>query len=60
MEKKLSANQTLDLNYAKRFGVELKEVDFGEFERRKAPRKNKYDVFMQSSESIPMEVEFIY
>jgi hypothetical protein len=48
-------NETVDSAY---FGIELKEVGFEQFERRKAPRTNNYVSFVKSLESAPMEVEF--
>jgi hypothetical protein len=60
MENKLNDTQTKEQPYAEHFGIELKEVGFDQFDRRKAPRKNNYDSLMQSLESTPMEVEFIY
>jgi len=41
------------------YGVELKEVDFKEFDRRKAPRLSNYDAFVKSLESTTIEIEFI-
>jgi hypothetical protein len=41
------------------FGVELKEVDFKEFDRRKAPRMDNYESFVKSLESSSVEIEFI-
>jgi hypothetical protein len=40
------------------FGIELKEVGFDQFERRKAPRTNNYVSFVKSLESASVEVEF--
>lgn len=40
-------------------GIELKEVDFKEFDRRKAPRISSYDLFLKSLESSSIEMEFI-
>jgi len=33
-------------------GIELKEVDFKEFERRSVPRMSNYDAFVQYVESV--------
>jgi len=41
------------------YGIELKEVDFKEFERRKAPRMSSYALFVKSLESSSVEIEFI-
>jgi len=60
MEKKLDDTQINNQPYAEHFGIELKVVGFDQFDRRKAPRKNNYDSLMQSLESTPMDVEFIY
>jgi hypothetical protein len=40
------------------YGIELKEVDFTEFERRKAPRMNNYVSFVKSLETVSTEIEF--
>jgi hypothetical protein len=40
-------------------GIELKEVDFKEFDRRKAPRMSNYESFVKSLESSFVEIEFI-
>jgi hypothetical protein len=41
------------------YGIELKEVDFKEFDRRKAPRMDNYESFVQSLDSTFVEIEFI-
>ena len=40
-------------------GIEVKEVDFKEFDRRKSPRFNSYDLFVKSLESTFIEIEFV-
>lgn len=41
------------------YGIELKEVDFKEFDRRKSPRSISYASFIKSLESSTFEIEFI-
>ena len=41
------------------YGIELKEVDFKEFERRKVPRMSSYALFVKSLEPSSVEIEFI-
>lgn len=37
------------------YGIEIKEVDFKEFDRRKAPRQNNYEAFIAALEFVPKE-----
>ena len=41
------------------YGMELKVVDFKEFDRRKTPRMDTYASFLKSLESSYVEIEFI-
>lgn len=41
------------------FGIEVKEVDFSEFDRRKAPRISNYKLFLESLETSSVAVEFV-
>lgn len=41
------------------YGIELKEVDFKEFDRRRSPRITSYASFLESLESSTYEIEFI-
>ena len=41
------------------YGIELKEVDFKEFDRRKTPRISSYSLFLKSLETPVVEMEFI-
>lgn len=41
------------------YGIELTEVDFKEFDRRKAPRLSNYDTFLKSLEPASFDIEFI-
>jgi hypothetical protein len=54
----LNEVQVIDLTDTAHYGIELKEVDFTEFERRKAPRTNNYVSFVKSLESVSTEIEF--
>ena len=57
MNNVLNDAQAYELTDATHFGIELKEVDFTEFERRKAPRKNNYLSFVATLESPAKEIE---
>jgi hypothetical protein len=57
MDNVLNDAQAHELMDTAHFGIELKEVDFTEFERRKAPRKNNYLSFIATLESPVVEVE---
>lgn len=54
----ISNNSDNNANAAQ-FGVEVTEVDFSEFDRRKAPRLSSYDLFVKSLETTTVEIEFI-
>lgn len=58
MVKRLNASEVHQL-IDDSFGVKLTEVDLSEFDRRKAPRLESYDVFVQSLESAAVEIKFI-
>lgn len=54
--KKVEANQHIT---SEDFGIEVKEVDFSEFDRRKTPRISNYTSFVKSLETSPIAIEFI-
>jgi len=41
------------------FGIEVTEVDFAEFDRRKAPRISNYQAFVDDLEPAPIAIEFV-
>ncbi len=44
---------------AAQYGVEVPEVDFSEFDRRKMPRLSTYDLYVKSLDTAAIEIEFI-
>jgi len=40
---------------ATNYGIEIKEVDFKEFDRRKTPRHNSYESFVKYVDTVQVE-----
>lgn len=51
MANRATARETTEIKNAEH-GIELKEVDFKEFERRSVPRMSNYDAFLQYVDSV--------
>lgn len=51
----VATGKPLEADASANYGVELKEVDFKEFDRRKAPRLNTYASFVKYIDSVAIE-----
>lgn len=55
----LNKSETNQQDMSENFGVEVTEVDFSEFDRRKAPRISSYQSLLDSLEPTNIAIEFI-
>jgi len=55
----LKDSETNQQAEAENYGIEVKEVDFSEFDRRKAPRISSYQSFIESLEPTTVAIEFV-
>jgi len=55
----LNESKTNQQDKSENFGIEVTEVDFSEFDRRKAPRISSYQSLLDTLELTNIAIEFI-